>query len=84
MSKIDDKDRFYYNRDFLGSTSGRSLRILSEYIALYLKPFSHEVLQIRGQSLNLFILLKLILKFPTKNLLHEYVKIYIETVKPKN
>ena len=28
MSKIDDKDRFYYNRDFLGSTSGRSLRIL--------------------------------------------------------
>ncbi len=58
-------------------------RILSEYIALYLKPFSHEVLQIRGQSLNLFILLKLILKFPTKNFLHEYVKIYIETVKPK-
>ena len=31
MSKIDDKDRFYYNTDFLGSPSGRSVRILSEY-----------------------------------------------------
>ncbi len=31
MSKIDKKDRFYYNKDFLGSSSGRSLRILSEY-----------------------------------------------------
>ncbi len=31
MSKIDKKDRFYYNSDFLGSSSGRSLRILSEY-----------------------------------------------------
>ena len=25
------KDRFYYNKNFLGSSSGRSLRILSEY-----------------------------------------------------
>ena len=31
MSKIDSKDRFYYNKDFLSSSSGRSLRILSEY-----------------------------------------------------
>ena len=31
MSKIDGKDRFYYNKDFLSSSSGRSLRILSEY-----------------------------------------------------
>ncbi len=31
MSKIDAKDRFYYNKDFLGSSSGRSMRILSEY-----------------------------------------------------
>jgi len=31
MSKIDKKDRFYFNRDFLGSASGRSIRILSEY-----------------------------------------------------
>jgi len=31
MSKMDQKDRFYYNRDLLGSPSGRSLRILSEY-----------------------------------------------------
>ena len=31
MSKIDPKDRFYYNSNFLGSASGRSVRILSEY-----------------------------------------------------
>ena len=31
MSKIIDKDRFYYNPDFLGSPEGRSVRILSEY-----------------------------------------------------
>ena len=31
MSKIDKKDRFYYDSNFLGSPSGRSLRILSEY-----------------------------------------------------
>ena len=31
MSKIDSKDRFYYNSKFLGSASGRSVRILSEY-----------------------------------------------------
>ena len=31
MSKIDKKDRFYYDSNFLGSSSGRSLRILSEY-----------------------------------------------------
>jgi hypothetical protein len=31
MSKIDAKDRFYYNSNFLGSASGRSVRILSEY-----------------------------------------------------
>ena len=31
MSKIGNKDRFYYNKDFLGGSSGRSLRILSEY-----------------------------------------------------
>lgn len=31
MSKIQKKDRFYYNHNFLGSSSGRSLRILSEY-----------------------------------------------------
>ena len=31
MSKIIEKDRFYYNRDFLGSSQGRSIRILSEY-----------------------------------------------------
>ena len=33
MSKIDKKDRFYFNRDFLGSASGRSIRILSEYLS---------------------------------------------------
>ena len=31
MSKIDKKNRFYYDSNFLGSSSGRSLRILSEY-----------------------------------------------------
>jgi len=31
MTKIIDKDRFYYNPEFLGSASGRSVRILSEY-----------------------------------------------------
>ncbi len=31
MSKMVDKDRFYYNPDFLGSPQGRSVRILSEY-----------------------------------------------------
>ena len=31
MSKVDQKDRFYYNSEFLGSSSGRSIRILSEY-----------------------------------------------------
>ena len=31
MSKIDVKDRFYYDSNFLGSASGRSVRILSEY-----------------------------------------------------
>ena len=31
MSKIDTKNRFYYNSNFLGSASGRSVRILSEY-----------------------------------------------------
>ena len=31
MSKVDSKDRFYYNKKFLSSASGRSLRILSEY-----------------------------------------------------
>ena len=31
MSKIDEKNRFYYNSEFLGSSSGRSIRILSEY-----------------------------------------------------
>ena len=31
MTKIIDKERFYYNPDFLGSSSGRSVRILSEY-----------------------------------------------------
>ena len=27
-----DKDRFYYDKKFLGSMSGRPLRILSEYL----------------------------------------------------
>ncbi len=31
MSKIVDKERFYYNPGFLGSPQGRSVRILSEY-----------------------------------------------------
>ena len=31
MSKIDKKNRFYYDSNFLGSIEGRSLRILSEY-----------------------------------------------------
>ena len=31
MSKIDKKNRFYYDSNFLGSGEGRSLRILSEY-----------------------------------------------------
>ena len=31
MSKIDKKNRFYYDSNFLGSSEGRSLRILSEY-----------------------------------------------------
>mgnify|MGYP002526667219 CR=1 FL=1 len=31
MSKIIDKERFYYNPNFLGSPQGRSVRILSEY-----------------------------------------------------
>ena len=31
MTKIDDKDRFYYSKDFLASPAGRSVRILSEY-----------------------------------------------------
>ena len=31
MSKNIDKDRFYYNPEFLGSPQGRALRILSEY-----------------------------------------------------
>jgi|TARA_B110000438_G_scaffold30528_2_gene29906 uncharacterized protein (TIGR00730 family) len=31
MSKIQDKDRFYYDSNFLGSSTGRSVRILSEY-----------------------------------------------------
>ena len=31
MSKIDKKNRFYYDSNFLGSSAGRSLRILSEY-----------------------------------------------------
>ena len=30
MSK-ENKDRFYYNRDFLGSPDGRPIRLLSEY-----------------------------------------------------
>ena len=30
MSK-ENKDRFYYNREFLGSPDGRSIRLLSEY-----------------------------------------------------
>tara|TARA_B100000131_G_scaffold319218_1_gene364675 strand:+ start:635 stop:1447 length:813 start_codon:yes stop_codon:yes gene_type:complete len=31
MSKTDKKNRFYYDTDFLGSPSGRSIRILAEY-----------------------------------------------------
>jgi len=31
MKKNTDKDRFYYNTDFLSSAPGRSIRILSEY-----------------------------------------------------
>ena len=31
MTNSETKDRFYYNHNFLGSSSGRSLRILSEY-----------------------------------------------------
>ena len=31
MSKIPDKDRFYYDPNFLRSSTGRSVRILSEY-----------------------------------------------------
>ena len=30
MSK-ENKDRFYYNKEFLGSPEGRSVRLLSEY-----------------------------------------------------
>ena len=26
-----NKDRFYYNKEFLGSPDGRSVRLLSEY-----------------------------------------------------
>ena len=35
MAKIDEKDRFYYSKDFLASPSGRSVRILSEYYGPY-------------------------------------------------
>ena len=27
----ENKDRFYYNRDFLGSPEGRPIRLLAEY-----------------------------------------------------
>ena len=31
MAKENKKNRFYFNKDFLGSPQGRSIRILSEY-----------------------------------------------------
>ena len=31
MANKKDKNRFYFNKDFLGSPEGRSVRILSEY-----------------------------------------------------
>ena len=31
MAKDNKKNRFYFNKDFLGSPQGRSIRILSEY-----------------------------------------------------
>ena len=31
MASKKDKNRFYFNKDFLGSPEGRSVRILSEY-----------------------------------------------------
>ena len=32
MANKKDKNRFYFNKDFLGSPEGRSVRILSEYL----------------------------------------------------
>ena len=43
MSKIDKKNRFYYDSNFLGSTEGRSLRILSEYYGPLQKLERHNV-----------------------------------------
>ena len=58
-------------------------KAFSEEIRVYLKDYTVDVLHIRGEAINLFILMRLIFKFPLKNLLHEYVKIYIQEVKPK-
>jgi len=43
MSKIDKKNRFYYDSNFLGSAEGRSLRILSEYYGPLQKLQRHNV-----------------------------------------
>ena len=56
---------------------------LSEYFKEKILKFDCEVLHIRGEIINMFILIKLIKKLKFKNLLLNYSMLYIEEVRPK-
>ena len=43
MSESRKKDRFYYNKKFLSSPEGRSIRILSEYYGPKRKLKKHKI-----------------------------------------
>lgn len=56
---------------------------LSEYFKEKILKLDSEILHLRGETINMFILIKLIKKLKFKNLLLNYSILYIKEVRPK-
>ena len=55
----------------------------SEYFVKKFSNYKCDILFLRGENINIFIIFKLIFSFKFKNLILNYSKLYIETAQPK-
>lgn len=88
MKKIINLLKFFYKSKKIWSKPPKSEILIYDYnLAKYfiqkISNYKFQILYLRGEMINMFILFKLILQFKFKNLLSNYCKLYIEEVQPK-
>jgi len=88
MKKIINLLKFFYKSKKIWSKPPKSEILIYDYnLAKYfiqkISNYKFQILYLRGEMINMFILFKLILQFKFKNLLLNYCKLYIEEVQPK-